>query len=142
MPLFRFDAVVDMRDVHALQRGEGIVQTIGRPRRGDALTRRQECAVDDRQAIVGAVAGEHLFGSDAVPRGGGSAQLFEQRIGVEAQLVVGDLAQHLARARRGCPRALVGVELDAVAHLFARSVALHLADVAAQMAQRQTGWRK
>ena len=115
-------------ELRALDRGERVVEAVGRPRAGDALARVQERAVEDGEAVVGAVAGQDLLDGDAVARGRGLAQPERDGVGVKAQRFVGDARQRRHHARRGRVRALVGVQLDGVGDLLAGRVAAHGAD--------------
>src|SRR6185503_9393949 len=72
----------DADQLGALQRRQRVVEAVGRPRAGDLFAWFEERPVQDGQTVVGAVAGEDLFGADAEAGRGGHAQARAHRVRV------------------------------------------------------------
>jgi hypothetical protein len=115
-------------ELRALDRGELLVEAVGRPGAGDAVPGVEERPVDDREAIVRPVARQHLLRRDAEARRRGLAQTPAHRVGVEAHLLLAHARERGHDGRRGRVGALVRVELHRLGVLLAGSVAAHGAD--------------
>ena len=102
-------------------RGVKAVGNVGKPQWPPVLQQGHEGV---GQHLVGAVAHKHLPGLHVEPLGQLGFERFCVRIGVQAQAVVGGVANGLQRQRRRAIRVLVGVELDQAfdAGLLARHI--------------------